>query len=403
MAADGRLTAEELADEAGTSVERVAELAAAGVLQAGSEYTREDVPRVLVANALEEGGLSLEVMRRGIEEGIVSFEQTPLVYPDPGSPGGTVAELAAELDLPTDAVLRIITAFNLPRPAPEERLRQAHEDHLREFVAAWRPLGGEELLISAARIYGDAMRRAAEGWMELFEEAVLAPVADRVLSWEEMSHYALDPGYRVLEVGHSLLPWLLDQHRVPALNRLNFDSIERQLALIGVAPAVPREPPAIVFADLAGYTRLTEEHGDEVAATSAMRLAELADEVASAHDGRLVKLLGDGAMLHFARPVDAVSAALALRQAVAAAGLPPAHIGIHAGAVIRRESDYFGRTVNVAARLSGQAGPGEVLLTPAVVDAVRSAGEELPPMEDAGALRLKGIPEPVAALRIGPG
>ena len=402
----GTWTAEQLAAETETSVERIGAMVQAGVLQpiGPDTFRRGDVQRVLVANAMDDAGLTLDLMRQGIELGLVSFEQTDVVYPDPGPRSrGSVADLAARLKLSTDTLLRVIVAFGLPRPDAGTHLHEPDEAQLASFVAAWQPLGDDELLVRAARIYGDALRRAAEGWMDLFEEAVLTPIADRAVPWTEMSQRALEPGMPVLRVGLTMLPWLVDQHRTQALNRLNFDSIERMLAISGIAGAEPRRPAAIVFADLAGYTRLTEERGDAVAADAATQLAVVADAIAQRHEGRLVKLLGDGVMLHFPRPADSVAAAVALRDAMAPAGLPPAHTGIHAGAVIRRESDFFGRTVNIAARLATQAGANEILVTPELLAAAGklpdgvSAPEQLPP------LKLKGIPEPVAALRIGPG
>jgi adenylate cyclase len=394
------LTAQELAEETGTTTERIAALVEAGVLQPiGERFRLGDIQRVVVAEAMEDSGLSLELMRRGIEAGFISFEQTDQVYPAIGRLGPTVVELANEAGISADGLLRVITAFGLPRPEPNSRLRQPDADHLLAFVRAWLPLGDEELLVRAARGAGDALRRAAESWLELFVEAVLVPVSDRPMTWDEMSRHALTPGFPILEVGRSILPWLLDQHRIPLLHQLNLDSIQAQMALFGIAPQPAREPSAMVFADLAGFTSLTEERGDEVAASAATRLAELANEVAQRHDGRLVKLLGDGVMLHFPRPADAVPAALDLRNEVAAAGLPPTHTGIDAGSVIRRESDFFGRTVNIAARLASQAGHGEVLVTRALVEAAGGASdlagaEELPP------LTLKGIPEPLTAFRL---
>jgi adenylate cyclase len=398
----GRLSAEQLADETDTTVERVTAMVEAGILVPLDDgaFRHGDIQRVLVAGAMEEAGLSLEMLRQGIELGIVSFEQTDEIYPDPGprSPR-TVAGLADEIGVSTDLLLRVITALGLPRPDPDTHLHLPDEAQLRGFFAAWMPVAGEEVMVRAARIYGDALRRAAEGWMSLFEEVMLAPIADRAIPWTEMRERTVVPGMRVLEVGRSMLSWLLDQHRVQDLNRLNYESVERMLALSGIPPAAPRRPAAIVFADLAGYTRLTEELGDEVAAASATRLAAIADEVAQRHHGRLVKLLGDGVMLHFSDPPDAVAAAIAIRDAMGPAGLPAAHIGIDAGAVIRREADYFGRTVNVAARLASVAGAGEILVSASLV----TAAGDLPSLrgaEQLAPLELKGIPEPVAALRL---
>ena len=90
---------------------------------------------------------------------------------------------------------------------------------------------------------------------------------------------------------------------------------------------------------------------------------------------------------------------IAILDAMGPAVLPAAHIGIDAGAVIRREADYFGRTVNVAARLSSVAGADEILVSEALV----AAAGDLPALRGAerlAPLELKGLPEPVAALRL---
>jgi adenylate cyclase len=82
-----------------------------------------------------------------------------------------------------------------------------------------------------------------------------------------------------------------------------------------------------------------------------------------------VKWLGDGVMFYFEEPEDAVLAALDMVKLVASHALPPAHVGIHAGPVVFQEGDYFGRTVNIAARIADYARPGEVLVSQEVVDA----------------------------------
>lgn len=396
-------SAKRLADETETTVERIGAMVDAGILrpnEAGA-FQPGDVQRVLVANAMDEVGLSLELMKRGIEIGLISFEQTDELYPYPGHRSArSVAELAADMGVAPDLLLRIITAFGLPRPDLDAHLREPDEQHLRDFVAAWRPLGDDELLLRAARSYGDSLRRVAEGWMSLFEEAVVEPLADRAIPWSEMSGLTLEPGFPILNAARSMLEWMIDQHLTQGLNRINFDTIERMLAISGIETRTPERTSAMVFVDLAGYTRLTEERGDEAAASAAMRLAALADEIATRHDGRLVKLLGDGVMIHFPHPTDALPAAVELRDAMAPAGLPPAHTGIHSGGVIRRESDYFGRTVNIAARLAAEAGADEILVTPEALAATRRLPRGISSPEPIGPLSLKGIPEPIAALRI---
>jgi len=153
------------------------------------------------------------------------------------------------------------------------------------------------------------------------------------------------------------------------------------------------------FFDLSGYTRLTEERGDQAAAEMALTLSGLVQRTAHEHRGRVVKWLGDGVMLYFIEPVDAVVGALEMAERVPAAGLPQAHVGVDAGPVIIQDGDYFGSTVNVAARIAGHARSGEVLAS----DRAIQAAEGLPGgirCSEIGSVDLKGVSRPVALRRI---
>ena len=148
----------------------------------------------------------------------------------------------------------------------------------------------------------------------------------------------------------------------------------------------------MVFLDLTGYTRLTEERGDEVAAELAATLAGLVHRVSRKHGGRPVKWLGDGVMFHFPDPAGSVHGALDMVRQVPDAGLPPAHVGVNAGPVVLRDGDYFGRTVNLAARIAAVAEPGQVLVSDAVVATVRPEGVRF---VEIGPVELKGLGAPV--------
>jgi adenylate cyclase len=102
-----------------------------------------------------------------------------------------------------------------------------------------------------------------------------------------------------------------------------------------------------------------------------------------------VKWLGDGVMFYFREPAAAVLAAVEMVEAVGSHGLPPAHVGIHAGPVIFQDGDYFGRTVNLAARIAEYARPGEVLVSQEVVDAADAASVSF---VEIGPVELKGVP-----------
>ena len=102
-----------------------------------------------------------------------------------------------------------------------------------------------------------------------------------------------------------------------------------------------------------------------------------------------MKWLGDGVMFFFPDPGPGVLAALDMTDGVATEALPPAHVGIHAGPVVFQEGDYFGRTVNIAARIAEYARPGEVLVSQEVVDAADAAPVSF---VEIGPVELKGVP-----------
>jgi class 3 adenylate cyclase len=149
------------------------------------------------------------------------------------------------------------------------------------------------------------------------------------------------------------------------------------------------------FLDLVGYTRLTEDQGDDAAAALAEALAVLVNRSAREHGGVPVKWLGDGVMVHYREPVGAVLSALELVAQLPQAGLPPAHVGVAAGPVVVQGGDYFGRTVNLAARIAAHARPGQVLVSASVAG---SAAPEGVSFVELGELRLKGIAQPVRLL-----
>jgi class 3 adenylate cyclase len=125
-------------------------------------------------------------------------------------------------------------------------------------------------------------------------------------------------------------------------------------------------------------------------------LAELVGRTAREHGGLPVKWLGDGAMVYFREPAAAVRAALQMVERLPAAGLPAAHVGVAAGPVVAQGGDYFGRTVNLAARIPAHAGPGQVLVSERVAEVGPPAGMAL---VEAGEVQLKGFASPVRLLK----
>jgi adenylate cyclase len=169
------------------------------------------------------------------------------------------------------------------------------------------------------------------------------------------------------------------------------EHVETELEAAGVLGR-PGRVPAMCFLDLAGYTRLTEERGDAAAAELAGTLAVLVDRSSRDRGGVPVKWLGDGVMVHFRDPAGAAVAALGMAEELPAAGLPSAHVGVAAGPVVAQGGDYFGRTVNLAARISAHASAGQVLVTQSVVE---SAAPDGVTFVELGDVRLQGISRPV--------
>src|SRR4029453_13784553 len=163
------------------------------------------------------------------------------------------------------------------------------------------------------------------------------------------------------------------------------------------APRAARAPSgmtAILFADIADSTALTERLGDAAFREKARNLdgslrGIIRDSVGAPIEG---KLLGDGVLAVFTSARQAIEAALACGKAGGDAGLP-VHLGLHAGDVIREDNNVYGGAVNIASRISGLSAPGEVLVSETVRSLARtSAGVRF---EDRGDQSLKGVGEPV--------
>ncbi len=119
-----------------------------------------------------------------------------------------------------------------------------------------------------------------------------------------------------------------------------------------------------MFADLAGFTALTEAHGDEQAAELARGYAESVRELLPTYGGEQIKAIGDAVMLRVPDAGSAVRLALSLLADLGSRpGFPEIRIGMHTGSAVERDGDWFGSAVNLAARIAAAAGGDEVLLS----------------------------------------
>jgi adenylate cyclase len=393
-----RLSIEELAREAETTPERIRQLIEIGAFSPGDDGTfdRGDIVRARVVGAFESEGFSLEQMAVAIRERAISLGGLHLFYPHP-SPrtSRTFGEFTAELGERGPLVGSILSAMGLSAPAPEAPTRGAEEALLTALIQGWSTVD-EEYTLRAARIFGDAARRAAEAWVALFAEAISEPVESKYTALEDIVPRLLTPAAILSPLSPRLLGWLLERHLERTMNDLNIWRIERRLEQRGLIPAKPEHPPAVAFVDVSGYTRLTVDRGDEYGARTSVRLGELSETVARRHGGRVIKLLGDGVLLLFESPCVAVEAVVELTRSMVKASLPAAHAGIHAGPVVERDGDVFGTTVNVASRIANHAPAGTILVSEPVVEACPSLVERFEPLGD---VHIAGLVDPMMLCR----
>ena len=388
-----------LAERAGVDREFVEELLHGGVLtrRDHGDVREGDVRRVHVLHDLTRGGipsaLIVDALRRGTLN--VDFVDQPSYDRFSAYETETFADVSRRTGLPVDLLMVIREASGSPAPAPGDRMR-ATELAIVPFLEAGARHGVQsESLEQTLRVAGDGVRRLAETEADWWRSDILGPLIQQGVTMEAIGTRTEPFATEISPLTDEALLALYHGHQAQAWMRNIFDGFENVLAREGLHERLERLP-AISFIDVTGYSQLTEERGDASAADIAGRIARLVQRVSADHGGRTVKWLGDGLMVYHVEARGAVEAGLDLLEAVDLEGLPPAHVGIHAGPVMFQEGDYFGRTVNAAARIAGHAGAGEILVSDAV-KASATAGVAFDPI---GPVELKGMREPLALYRV---
>jgi adenylate cyclase len=389
-----RLTEAELADRSGATTDEVRRLVELGVLlPEDGTFARRDVMRARAVRHLAGLGIDADAVAAALASGHLTLGYLESSSRRQPRSDRTFAEVAEQMGVPFASLERTYVAFGLPRPAPDEHVRE--EDlAVITIVPLLFGAGVEEGdVLRLARVWGDSVRRVAQYLPHYFHTAIEEQYRRRGLGDNAAYEAAFrEVGVRAGRSGEDLLGWLFRRHSEVFMTEHQFEHVEAALEDAGVRPRTPRRLEAAVFADLSGYTQLTEELGDEAAAEMSLTLAQLVSEVAARHGGSVVKLLGDGVYLHFRDPGDAVRASLEIVASTASRGLPPAHVGVNAGPMLYDEGDYFGRTVNIAARIGAHAQAGQVYIGEALAANVVEEGFRL---LEVGNVDLKGIARPV--------
>lgn len=395
------MSMDELARESGAKSDEIERFMEVGVIGSAPEgrFTWADLQRVRAVKQFLDAGVAWEHMRRAIEEGLITFEYADAFFLEPAaSTGRSFGAFKASLGDRADQVARVYDALGLAEPPAERPMRRDEERCLVQLIDLWTRVGGEDALIRATRLLGDHVRALADGWMGIWIEH-MRYVGVEPTNLEERARLTLDLGRGLTDLLPRVMVWAEQRYLEQAMTEVGVEQMEEALAARGIAPAPVARLPAVLFVDLVGYSRLTEQQGDEAAVVFGTRLREVADQAARRHRGKLVKLLGDGAMLHFADADDAIAAGTWLLTSDGwSEDLPDPHIGLHAGPVIERDGDLFGTTVNIAARLSGAAGARELIASADAVNALsRPHDAEIEPLTE---LSLRNISRPIPAFRL---
>jgi adenylate cyclase len=347
--------------------------------------------RLTLLRELAEDGASLEEMREAVAAGRLSLLPVERALAGDGR-RYTAREIAEISGVDLELLRRFSAALGVPYSDPDEpRGTEADLDAARR-MKAFRDAGlPEEGMLQVARTIGMGTSRIAEANRELVIRTLAQPgdsehdLALRFAAAAEFMMPLVGP-----TVVHALQANMLEQIRRDVIATAD-------LASGGIGGAVEL---TICFADLVEFTRLGEEIAPEELGLVAGRLEEMATAVAEP-PVRLVKTIGDAVMLVAAEPAPLVAAALALIAAAEAEGeeFPWLRAGLASGPTLPQSGDYYGRSVNLASRITGVARPGSVLLDAATHDA---AGDRFS-YTFIGERRLKGIDSKVKLFRARPG
>jgi adenylate cyclase len=371
----------EAARRAGVRPATLRRWAQAGVIpQFRGRWTPAAIAHARIVSRLRERGHSLAHIREAGRAGRLSFGYSEdLFLPVRGE--HTLAEAAELTGLEPALIERVFAGFGVSGQGLDQLSGQDLE--MLAVVAAVLRAGLPLVaLLQLVRVYGQALSQIADAEIRLFHLYVHEPLMrDGVPGLEmaeEMSELAgelLPLAAPIMEHVHErFLAHYIEQDVVGHMEA-DFEDADLDLGRLRVA---------VAFADLAGYTRLTEEEGEELALDAVERFVDAVEETIP-DDARVAKTIGDEVMIVGSDPAALTDWAVGFQMLMTERPLP--RIGVHYGATLYRDGDYYGREVNLAARVVARAAGGEVLVTRPVVDA---AGGHLE-FEPIGEVRLKGF------------
>jgi adenylate cyclase len=380
---DGVMSRSEAARRAGVTAQTLGRWAREGLVPRARDgrWTPAAVAQARIVARLRERGHSLEEIRAATESGRLAFGFIEELVPA-REPTHTLEEAAADTGLEPALIERLFLSMGF-NAASVERLSDEDLELLRHVavvLAAGFPLVA---LLQLVRVYGQALAQMADAEVRLFHLYVHEPLMREGVPGLQM-------GEEMEELARELVPLaspIMDRvHQRFLAHFIEQDVVGHMEADLEDATLdLGRLRVAIAFADLAGYTRLTEEAGEEEAVDAVERFIEDV-EVTLPEDARVIKTIGDEVMIVGTDAAALVDWAVGFQRLVADRR-PLPRIGLHWGLTLYRDGDYYGREVNLAARVAARAAGGEVLVTRPVIEV---AGPNLE-FERIGEVRLKGF------------
>jgi adenylate cyclase len=372
----------EVAARAGVSPGTLRRWVKAGVIpQYKGTWTPAAISQARIVARLRARGHSLEEIRVASDSGRLAFGYIEDLLPA-HSARYTLAEAARETGLEPALIERIYTTMGFGAVAVDQI---SEEDmQLLRYSAAVLSAGFPLVaFLQLVRVYGQALAQIADAEVRLFHLYVHEPLMREGVPGLEMAEEMENLARELLPLATPMMEHI---HQRFLAQFVEQDVIGHMEADLGdEALDLGRLRVAIAFADLAGYTRLTEERGDEEALVAVERFIEAVEHTLP-DEARIIKTLGDEVMVVGSDPAALAEWAVGFQTFFGERG-PAPRIGIHYGATLYRDGDYYGREVNLAARVVARAGGGEVLVTRAVVD---QASEHLA-FDLIGEVTLKGF------------
>jgi adenylate cyclase len=388
-----RLTLAQAAEQVGVTSGTLRRWAQTGLIpQADGDegWSAAAIAHARIVARLRERGHSLDEIREASDQGRLAYGFMEDLFPSPPQ-RHSLDEVAEQTGLESALIKRIWTTIGLPQSDADEF---SDEDvQALQYVASVLDAGFPLVaFLQLTRVYGQTLSQIADAETRLFHIYVHEPLMREGVPGlemaEEMEHLARD----LLPLASPVMDYI---HRRFLQHYVEQDVVgHMEVDLEEDGSELGRVRVALAFCDLAGYTRFTEEEGEEEALSFVERFIESVTETLP-DDARVVKTIGDEVFIVAQDVQGLVDWAVGFEKLFGERPAP--RIGVHQGPVIYRDGDYFGRDVNLASRVVARARGGEVLVTDSVVDAMR--GSDHLAFEDIGSVKLKGFDEPRQLLR----